>query len=382
MLVCLLILLVRGWLIGRLGRAGRRCGLRVSLGRRSRGRLCLRCGGRRRCKPVQFLLYHVLDDGNFLLKQVHHQAKINTADAPLIHNARSALGIDLDFFKVHEAAGVFDRHKAAEECVDGIFVAAVFFECFKGGMNYFKLLAHCGAEGVDVVIFSTDGNDGRHDHLNRGVLLLAGGGCRFICVLCFSFLLPGCGAVLAGLRVEQLLRQRNGAAGLGQLKLFDHWLDIEGGGGARFNVDALHLSLKHVDNKQQQVDELVGRRNFALTNIVEQGFRLVGKGIQLCVADNAAVALHVVEKAENIVDQFVPANGVFFQIEQAVGQAFDGVVGLVDKIFEMPLAKRGEGIRRYVGQGEHPFLARHGRSVGILPAVARGGRLAVWLVSG
>lgn len=91
----------------------------------------------------------------------------------------------------------------------------------------------------------------------------------------------------------------------------------------------------------------MGGRNFALTNIVEQGFCFVGKRIELGVADNAAVALHVMEETENIVDQLVAANGVFFQIQQGIGEIFDGVVGLINKIFQMALAKKA--VRVYEG---------------------------------
>ena len=113
---------------------------RGSRSRRRRTRC--RCLGR----AVQRKLNHVLDDGNFLIQQANHQFKVNTADAPLIHYARRALGIDLDVFKLHEAAGVLDRHEATVESINGIFVAAVFLERFQRGMNNFKLLAHRNAE--------------------------------------------------------------------------------------------------------------------------------------------------------------------------------------------------------------------------------------------
>ena len=55
---------------------------------------------------IQRKLNHILDDGNFRIQQINHQLKVNTAYTALIHYARSALGIDLDVFKFHEAAGV------------------------------------------------------------------------------------------------------------------------------------------------------------------------------------------------------------------------------------------------------------------------------------
>ena len=276
----------------------------------------------------------------------------------MIHNARSAFCVNLDVFKFHEGAGAFDRHKAAVESIYGFFVAAVFFERFKPGMDDLKLLAHGGAKSVDIFVFCANGNDGGHDHLNGGMLL--GRGVFSRSVLGFRFVLV-C-AVLAGLGFKQLLGQRDGPAGLCLLQLRDHRINDEGAGRPGFDVDSLDQGFKHVHHEQQKVNKLVGGCNFALANIIEQSFCLVGEGVELNVADNAAVALHVVEKTEDIVDQLVAANGVFFQIQQAIGKIFDGVVGLVDKIFQMPLAKGGEGIRRNFGQGEHPVLARHGRA--------------------
>ena len=110
----------------------------------------------------------------------------------------------------------------------------------------------------------------------------------------------------------------------------------------------------------------MGGRNLALTNIVEQSFCFVGKGIKFGVADNATVALHVMEKAEDIVDQFIAANGIFFQIQQGIGKIFDGIVGFINKIFQVAFAKGRERVCRNFGQGEHPFLARYGRASRIL----------------
>jgi len=107
----------------------------------------------------------------------------------------------------------------------------------------------------------------------------------------------------------------------------------------------------------------MGGRDLALANIVEQGFCFVRERIQFAVADNAAVALHVVEETENIVDQFITANGIFFQIQQGACEVFDGVVGLIDKIFQVPFTKGGEGICRQIGQRLHPLFARHGRKL-------------------
>ena len=84
------------------------------------------------------------------------------------------------------------------------------------------------------------------------------------------------------------------------------------------DLDFLHQAFHHVRNQQEQVNKLMAGRDFALAHIVEQRFGFMGQGIELIVADNAAVALHVVEKTEEIVDQIVPAGGVFFQFQQPV----------------------------------------------------------------
>ena len=89
----------------------------------------------------------------------------------------------------------------------------------------------------------------------------------------------------------------------------------------------------------------------------------MGQGIEFIVADNAAVALHIMEKTEKIVDQIVPAGGIFFQLQQPVIQARDNFIGLVDKILEMALAKSGERVGLATGQSGDPFLGAQTRVV-------------------
>jgi len=203
-----------------------------SRGSRSRSRRTrCRCLGR----AVQRKLNHILDDGNFLIQQVNHQFKVNTADAPLIHDASRALGVDLDVFKFHKAAGVLDRHEATVEGINGIFVAAVSLESFQRGMNNFKLLPHRDAKGLSIIVFSANSKKCRSDHFNRSVGIC---GCRGFLLagllLCISLALGSivmvAVAVLIGLGVKKFLRQRNGAACLGFLKLLDHGRNVERSG--------------------------------------------------------------------------------------------------------------------------------------------------------
>ena len=129
------------------------------------------------------------------------------------------------------------------------------------------------------------------------------------------------------------------------------------------DLDFLHQAFHHVRNQQEQVNKLMAGRDFALAHIVEQRFGFMGQGIELIVADNAAVALHVVEKTEEIVDQIVPAGGVFFQFQQPVIQARDNFIGFVDEILEMAFAKSGKRVGLATGQSGDPFLGAQTRAV-------------------
>ena len=264
----------------------------------------------------QGFIHHIINDGHLLRKQVYHKAKIDAAGAALVHDAGGALGIDFDVREAHEAAGVFDGYQATVDGVDGILVRAVFFQGFQCGVDDFHLLAHGDAKGLSVVTLGAYRDDGgrHHFHWVVGFLccrfrLLSRGGLR----VCLPVAL-GC---------QQLIGQGNGPPGQGRLQLAHHGFGFKGGHLPTAHVDFLDQGFHHVHHQQEQIDELMAGGDFALPHVVEQCFGLVGQGIELVVADDAAVALHIVEEAEEVVDQICFAGGVFFQFQEAVIQIFN-----------------------------------------------------------
>ena len=137
--------------------------------------------------------------------------------------------------------------------------------------------------------------------------------------------------------------QRDGPAGNGLLQLGQQFTGVKRRGRARGGVHGIHQGVHGVHHHQKQVHQLVRHRKLALPGPIEQRFRLVGQAVQFLVIDDAAIALQVVEKAEQVVDQFLIPRGVAFQLQKSGVDIFSVFTRFVDKILKMPLAEGRQG---------------------------------------
>ena len=287
-------------------------------------------------------LEHILDDGHFLPEQIDHQAEINTVVPALIDDAGRTLRINFEIVFSDEVTGILDSRKAAEESVDGFLMTAVGFQRFQSCVDDFDLLLYREAECFDVVGFRAHRDDGRScDRRFRRAFLSRSG------------------RIAAA---SQFLGQRKRFAIDGMLQLLHKNAGIYGRNLTSADINALHQPFHDIDNQKQQIDEIMRGRDLFLTNIVEQRFRFMRQGIQIVVADNTAIPFHIVEIAEQVIDEGVLfALGLLFQFKQTRIKAGDDIAGLVDEVFQMSFAEGCQGIRRQNGKRGDPFLAGHGR---------------------
>ena len=82
----------------------------------------------------------------------------------------------------------------------------------------------------------------------------------------------------------------------------------------------------------------------------------MGQGIELIVANDATVALHIVEETEDIVDEILLFARIFFQGEKAGIEIFNIFNGFVDEVFEVIFAKGFKRIGIKGRKRSNPFL--------------------------
>ena len=80
----------------------------------------------------------------------------------------------------------------------------------------------------------------------------------------------------------------------------------------------------------------------------------MGEAVQLAEADDAAVSLEIMEKAEQVVDAVILLVGVPFEFEKPGTELLRHLAGFIDEVLEMRLTEGSEGIRLRVGQGGNP----------------------------